>query len=227
MKSPKKDSCDILCQIPKGSCILFITPPLIESRLIGLQFLNKGFKNNIPGMYVSLNDSPEMLKEKSKNYGFNMDDYEKKGMLKWIDGYSEKFKLKVKDSNSIKRISHPLALTDISIFLSNVTSSFLKKNKSFKVFFDSISTLTLYNSNDSIFRFLEVITARIKANKGSGFFVLINDMHDSKFVNTVRQMMDGTISLDDDLNMKIVSFPKIIEKKKFKFKLTHKGFIIN
>lgn len=226
MKSPKKDSCDILCNIPEGSCILLITPPITESRFIGMEFLSCGLKNNIPGMFISLNDSPESLKEKGKNYGFNVEEYEKKGMLKWIDGYSAKSKIKMKDTASIKRISGPLALTDISIFLSNVSGGFLKKSKSFKVFFDSISTLTLYNSNDTIFRFLEVITARIKANKGIGFFMLINDMHDAKFVSTVRQMMDGTMSVDDDLNMKIISFPKIIEKKNFKLKLTDKGFLM-
>ncbi|MDD3888232.1 MAG: ATPase domain-containing protein [Patescibacteria group bacterium] len=227
MKSPKRDSCDILCQMPEGSCILFITPPILETRILGMQFLQCGFNNNIPGMFISLNDSPEMLKSKGKSYGFDLESYEKKGMIKWIDGYSAKSKIKVSDTASIKRIPGALALTDISIFLSNVTSSFLKKSKSFKVFFDSISTLTLYNSNDTIFRFLEVITARIKANKGIGLFVLVNDMHDMKFVNTIRQMMDGTMSLDEDSNLKIISFPKIIEKKNYKLSFTEKGIILN
>jgi len=227
MKSPKKESDSFINQIPEGSCILLITPPIQESRFLGVQLLEYGFKSRIPGMFISLNDSPEMLKEKGKNYGFNLDAAETSGLLKWVDGYSAKSKLKVSDTQNIKRISGALALTDISIFLSNVTAAFLKKSKSFKVLFDSISTLTLYNSNDTIFRFLEVITARIKANKGVGFFMLVNDMHDQKFVSTVRQMMDGTISLDEDLNLKIVSFPRFIEKKSYKLNLTSKGFLIN
>ncbi len=220
----RKSKCEALCDIPAGSCIVLITPPIIESRLLGLQFLECGLKNSIPGMFISLNDSPEMLKEKAKNYGLDIDSFEKKGMVKWVDGYSAKSKINAKDTASIKRISGPVALTDMSIFISNVSSFFLKKSNSFKVFFDSISVLTLYNSNDAIFRFLSVITAKIKSSKGIGFFLLVNDMHDSKFVSTVRQMMDGTISIDEDLNMKIVSFPKSVEQKNFKIKLTKAGF---
>lgn len=218
--------CGLFCNVPKGSCILLITPPIIESRLMGLQMLDCSFSNNIPGMFISLNDSPEMLKEKGKEYGFNLDSFEKKNMLKWMDGYSAKAKIKAKDTTSIKRISGPVALTDMSIFLSNVSTFFLKKSNTFKTFFDSISVLTLYNSNETIFRFLEVMTAKIKSKKGVGFFLLVNDMHDSKFVSTVRQMMDGTISIDEDLNLKIVSFPKAVEKRNLKLKLTKKGFSI-
>lgn len=211
-KEKKSNRCDILSAAPAGSCILIITPPIIESRLLGLQFLECNLSKELPGMFISLNDSPEMLKEKGKEYGLSLDSFEKKGMVKWLDGYSAKAKIKAKDTSSIKRISGPVALTDMSIFISNVSGFFLKKSKSFASFFDSISVLTLYNSNDTIFRFLGVITAKIKASKGVGFFLLINDMHDPKFVSTVRQMMDGTISIDEEMNIKIISFPKSLEK---------------
>ncbi len=225
MKS-SKSSCDFLSDLPAGNCILLSCPPLIESRLMGLQFIQCGIRKNTPAIIISLNDSPEMIKEKGENFGFNFDDFEKKGLVKWVDGYSYKAKLKTKDSNSIKRINGPIALTDISIFLSNASTSFKKKSSKYYSLFDSISVLTLYNSNDTIFRFLEVITAKIKTSKGVGIFMIVDEMHDAKFVSTIRQMMDGMISFDKNMNLNVVSFPTPLSKKSFKLSLGKAGFEI-
>jgi hypothetical protein len=118
------------------------------------------------------------LKALSKNK------FEQTDAYKQLQGYKElessekiKWYLKTKDSNSIKRINGPIALTDISIFLSNASTSFKKKSSKYYSLFDSISVLTLYNSNDTIFRFLEVITAKIKTSKGVGIFMIVDEMH--------------------------------------------------
>ncbi len=210
--------------IPPGNCILFLTPPIVEARLFCSEFIYRGLKDDIPGLFIEMDESPEKLRLKALRYGWSFAGDEERDFLKWVDGYSARTLSTVRDTKAIKRVSGPLALSDISIAISGAQSLFHKFSDTYKLVFDSVSTLLLYNRPETIYRFLQVITAKVKNSDGVGLFVLGKGMHDSKVEMTIRHLMDGTISLDEDLNIKIVSFPIAPKNRKATLNLTPNGF---
>jgi hypothetical protein len=67
---------------------------------------------------------------------------------------------------------------------------------------------------------------KLKTTGGIGFLTLASGMHDPKIEMTLRHMMDGTIELDENLNMKLMNMPMPVGKKEVKLKLGKTGFSV-
>ncbi|MGM5487429.1 MAG: RAD55 family ATPase [Nanobdellota archaeon] len=197
--------------IPLGSSILLIAPPIIEARLFCLDFLNKGLENGEAALMLTTDDSPENLRSKA---GEGFSKAEEENRMFWVDAYSINANKDVQDTQSIKRIGGPVALSDMAIALSNVQIAFNKQNySSFRFVFDSLSTLLMYSSPDTVYYFLQSVIPKLSRAGGVGLFVLASGMHDPRVEMTVRHLMGGALQLDDDLNLKILNFPKVLTKK--------------
>jgi len=127
-----------------------------------------------------MDNSPDTLKQKGRGYGFTLEESEVEGLLLWIDGYSINANKDVKDTPTIDSVGGPLALTDTSIALTQAQAKLHAKSERYRFVFDSLSTLLIYNSPETMYRFLEVMVAKIRSSGGVGFFVLGDGMHDSK-----------------------------------------------
>lgn len=68
--------------IPKGSSILIAGGPGSGKTLLSLQILNNIAKKEGNGLYLSLEESPEKLKEHMKDFGWNPEDLEKNNKLR-------------------------------------------------------------------------------------------------------------------------------------------------
>lgn len=211
---------------PPGTCILLITPPMVEARLFCLEFVYRGLQKQEPGVVITMDNSPEDLKIKALPYNWTLVRGEQNGLLRWIDGYSINANKNVKDSESVARIGGPVALSDIAIALSKVLTDFHKGNEHYRFIFDSLSTLLLYNPPDAIYRFLESIVPKLRISGGVGFFTLASGMHDPKIEMAIRHMLDGAIQLDNDLNMKILGMPVPVDAKEATMKLNKTGFVV-
>lgn len=212
--------------LPKGNCILLITPPLIETRLFCLEFIYKGIQEKQAGLIVTMDTSPEELKIKALPYNWILVLGEKNNSLRWVDGYSINASKNVKDTSAIKRIAGPVALSDIGIAISKVQTEFHKTHDFYRFMFDSLSTLLMYNEPNAVYRFLQFIIPKLKVTGALGFFTLAAGMHDQKIEMTLRHMMDGAIQIDNNLNMKILSLPVPTTKKDAKMVLEKRGFVV-
>ena len=209
---------------PIGSCVLLITPPMIESNLFCMEFIYRGILNKEPGMIITMDHSPEDMKIKALKYGWNMSRGEQAKILKWVDGYSINANKDVKSSDTIKRISGSIALSDLTIGMSQIQREYHQVSDHYRFIFDSLSTLFIYNDATTIYRFLRVIISKLRASGGVGFFTLGEKMHDQQIEMTLRHMMDGTIELTDDLTLKAQSLPLPTPRKEGKLELTSRGF---
>lgn len=210
--------------LPVGSCILLITPPMIEANLFCMEFVYRGLVNKEPGMIITMDHSPEDMKIKALKYGWAMARAEQNKILKWVDGYSINANKDVKSSDTIKRISGSIALSDLTIGMSQIQREFHQVSDHYRFIFDSLSTLFIYNDATTIYRFLRVIVSKLRASGGVGFFTLGEKMHDQQIEMTLKHMMDGTIELTDDLTLKVQSLPLSTPRKEGKLELTSRGF---
>jgi KaiC/GvpD/RAD55 family RecA-like ATPase len=52
--------------------------------IFGCQFILHGLENGEPGLFISLEENPEDIKDDMRNFGWDMEKYEKKGLLRII-----------------------------------------------------------------------------------------------------------------------------------------------
>lgn len=218
---------DLIGKLPQGSCILLIAPPKAETHLFCLEFVYRGLEKGVPGLILTMDNSPEMLKQKAAPYGFLLQKKEDEGLLKWIDGYSINANKDIIDTPTIDRVDGPLALTDTSIALTQAQAQIHSLKDNYRFVFDSLSTMLIYNSPDTMFRFLEVVIAKTRASGGTGIFVLGEGMHDKKIEMTIRHIMDGALKMDDSLNLEVLALPTPGKLKKGKLELTESGFLVS
>jgi len=209
---------------PVGSCILLIAPPVIETHLFCLEFIYRGIINNEPGLIVTMNYSPEDLKIKALKYGWILVQGEQKGILRWVDGYSYNANKDVKSTDIIKRIGGSIALSDLTIGISQAQQAFHTKADHYRFVIDSLSTLFIYNNPNTIYRFMRAIIPKLRISGGIGFLLLGSGMHDPQIEMTLRYMVDGTIELDDDLKIRPLNLPTPYPRKSAQLILENRGF---
>jgi KaiC/GvpD/RAD55 family RecA-like ATPase len=212
--------------IPAGTCILLLVPPYIESRLFCLEYIQRGLEAKEPGMIVTMDYSPESLKARAAEYSWDLEKGDTSGLLKWVDGYSLNAKKEVECSDSIKRIGGSIALSDLTVGMSNIQQDFAGKGDHYRFVFDSLSTLFIYNDPNTIYRFLRVVISKLRMTNGAGFLTLGVGMHDPHVEMTLRYMMDGTIQLDDAMNLSVLNLPVPTTNKNGKMILDKTGFRI-
>lgn len=70
---------------PEGRCILVVGSPGSGKTTFAIQYLQHGAMLGQTGLYVTLDEHPEHVKQNLKSYEWNLDDLEKKGKLLVMD----------------------------------------------------------------------------------------------------------------------------------------------
>jgi KaiC/GvpD/RAD55 family RecA-like ATPase len=212
---------------PPGTCILLMVPPLIDVHLFCLEYIYKGISKGEPGLVITMDYSPEDLKIRALQYGWVLVRGEQQNILRWVDGYSMNARKDVESTDIIKRIGGSVALPDLTIGMSQAQQAFYPIKNYYRFIFDSLSTLFIYNDPNTIYRFLRTIIPKLRASGGIGFFLLGTGMHDPQIEMTLRYMMDGTIEVNNDLDMKILGLPNPTPIKNAHMSLMKDGFVIS
>ena len=104
------------------------------------------------------------------------------------------------DTDQVKHTSSPMDMTGIGIKFSEFVEEFytnrgVKRNR---VAMDSLSTLLMYSDLQTVFRFMHVLTSRIEDADAIGIHVLESTAHDAETMNTLKQLFDGIVTVDED-----------------------------
>ena len=70
---------------PKGRAILVTGESGAGKTILGLQFLNACCKAGVKCVYIAMEERPEDIKAQAMSFGWDLDDYEHKGLLRIID----------------------------------------------------------------------------------------------------------------------------------------------
>jgi hypothetical protein len=104
---------------------------------------------------------------------------------------------------AVKTVENPTDLTGIGIELSELLSTMAKAandDENIAVCFDSITSLLQYADLQRAFRFLHVVTGRVKTVDGVGYYRLDPDAHDRQTLATLKGLFDAVIEIDEDGN---------------------------
>ena len=184
-------------ELDPGTNLLVKGPPLTGKRRIALQILASGTERGDGAIIVSTKDSADKL----------IDEYE--GLVGSVEGApfgvvdcvtKQRGVGSTENSSQVKYASSPVDMTGIGIQLSEFLQEFYERRnaKRNRVLLHSVSTLLMYSNLQTVFRFLHVFTGRVQSANGLGLYVIDSTAHEQQTLNTLKQLFDGVIEVEDD-----------------------------
>ncbi len=145
---------------------------------------------NMPGIYVTLNKPFETIKNIMKNAGIDT------RMIIFIDTITKTAGGAVSKNDECLFIGNPQNLTDLSVAMNDAVNA-LMSNKKF-IFFDSLSTLLIYNQPDIVARFAHMLAGKMRVWKVRGVITSIEAEADSRVISQIGQFCDGIVRINKE-----------------------------
>jgi len=174
----------------KGRNILLIGPPGSEKTIFGMQFLNSALLAGRRAIYVTTDLAPASIESMSSKYGFDLASKTGKS-LAFIDCYTWTLGTGAPAGRKDTLVSGPAALNDLAIGIGQALAEAGDADKCIAI--HSVSTLLLYNSPDTVFKFVQFTGARLKSANATTLFFLEDGMHDEKVVTTIKHLTDKVL----------------------------------
>jgi hypothetical protein len=105
-----------------------------------------------------------------------------------------------------KTVENPSDLTGIGIELSELLSGMATaagEEEQIAVCFNSVTSLLQYADLQRAFRFLHVVTGRVKTVGGVGHYHLDPDAHDSQTLATLKGLFDAVVEVEEDGSLSV------------------------
>lgn len=174
--------------LPKGSNVSLMGPPGVGKTIfcenLASDFIRKG--GNC--LYVTLDKAPEDVKNDFRQLRTDLSEEEYKKRLVFVDGFG----WLIGKSQEDYRIENLANLTELSI---RIASAACDLAGPVLLIFDSVSPLPVYNPENVVVKFLQLLLARIKDWKGMGVYVVQEGVHSNEFCNTLGYLVDGIFDM--------------------------------
>ena len=176
--------------IPPGTNMLLSGDLFSGKDLLSRDFLREGLSNDEACILISTNETAENLE------GTKLDN------LCIIDSVSSRFGATVEHPffEQIRYIESPMDLTMIMVALNDFID-LLHQHKNIKrirIVLDSVSTLLMYSNLRTVFKFLHVLTTRIRSVGGICMMLMEERAHDDIEIRTVQQLAQGLIMMENN-----------------------------
>ena len=184
-------------ELDAGSNLLVKGPPLTGKRQIALQILASGTDRGDGAIVVSTKDSADKLSDEYEEFVGSIEG----GPFGVVDCVTKQRGVgNAENTPQVKYASSPVDMTGIGIQLSEFLQEFYETRnvKQNRVLLHSVSTLLMYSNLQTVFRFLHVFTGRVQSADGLGLYVIDSTAHEQQTLNTLKQLFDGVIEVEDD-----------------------------
>jgi len=181
---------------PPGVQVMINGPAHTGKDVLARLFSVEGLKVGIPSIWVVTDKTHLQVREDLAGLFPGFADAEKNGMLRYVDLYSRS----VGSSASSPGV-RLLSSTDKGVLdqLAQSVNGFAEELKehypTYRLIFESVSTITAYLDATATFRFLQPFIGRRKLDSAVGYYVLDSGMHSESDMETLEHMVDGSINL--------------------------------
>jgi len=187
--------------VDPGTNLLIAGPPLTGKRRLALEILAQGANQGEGSVIVTTRDSSDRVLADLETL---LDDPEGAD-LGIVDCVTNHQGRSAQDSTRVKYTSSPVDMTGIGIKFSEFVEEFvtdrgLAQNR---ILLDSLSTLLMYSDLQTVFRFMHVFTSRIENADAIGVHVIESTAHETESLNTLKQLFDGVIEVDEDRDVSV------------------------
>jgi KaiC/GvpD/RAD55 family RecA-like ATPase len=187
----------LLGGIPFGSNVLVHGPPFIGKEIMIGQFVGDGLKKGVPCIMVITDKTPKDIRDEMRNIVSGYEEYEKLGLVHYIDTYSRAMG-EVTNDPYTTYIDEPTDHDKIMQATEHVANEYKSKYKYYRLAFRSLSTLIAYSDPNTAFRFLSPFCGRRKRDGAVSMYSIEKGVHGEQEIQMLGSIMDGMIDFKLD-----------------------------
>jgi KaiC/GvpD/RAD55 family RecA-like ATPase len=182
--------------IGPGTNLLISGPPMTGKRRIAFDILSSGTNSGEGAIVVTTKDSARKVLSEYEGFVSTPSDADI-GVVDCVT--KQQGGSNVEDDRRVKYASSPVDMTGIGIKLSEFLEEFyeVRGHHQNRILLHSVSTLLMYSDLQTVFRFLHVFTGRVQSADGLGVYVIDSTAHDDQTMNTLKQLFDGIITVEE------------------------------
>jgi len=182
--------------VDPGTNILVSGPPLSGARRLAFDVLAQGANSGEGSVIITTRDSSDRVLTDFRSL-LNDPDESTVGVVDCVTQHQGRSPI---EDEPVKYASSPVDMTGIGIKFSEFLEEFyteraLEQNR---IALDSLSTLLTYSDPQTVFQFMHVLTSRIEDADAVGIHVVESTAHDDGDMNTLKQLFDGMVTVEDD-----------------------------
>ncbi len=182
--------------LPVGAQLLVNGPAHTGKDVLARLFSVEGLKLGIPSIWIVTDKTWGQVREDLAGLYPKYEEAEKGGMVRFVDLYSRS----VGSSGSTPGV-RLLSSTDKGVLdqlaqtVNSISEELKSKFPTYRLVFESVSTLTAYLDTSATFRFLQPLIGRRKIDQAVAYYVLDRGMHSDADLETLEHMVDGSVNL--------------------------------
>jgi KaiC/GvpD/RAD55 family RecA-like ATPase len=182
----------LLGGVPFGSNVLIYGPPFTGKEVLVNCFISEGLKKGVPAIWVLTEKSSKDIRDEMMYILSSYEEYEKKGMVKYIDSYSRSMGDDTVDDYTTY-VESPTDYETIQKAIETAAKEFKDANEYYRLAFRSISTMIAYLDPNTAFRFLSPIVGRRKRDRAVAMYTIEKGVHGEQEIQMLGSLMDGMI----------------------------------
>jgi KaiC/GvpD/RAD55 family RecA-like ATPase len=181
---------------PVGAQLLLNGPAHTGKDVLARLFSVEGLKLGIPSIWIVTDKTWGQVRDDLVGLYPKYEEAEKAGMLRFVDLYSRSVG-STQSTTGVRLLSSTDkgVLDQLSQTVNNISEELKEKFPTYRVVFESVSTLTAYLDTTSTFRFLQPFIGRRKIDQAVSYYVLDRGMHSDADLETLEHMVDGSLNL--------------------------------
>ncbi len=182
----------LLGGIPFGTNVLIYGPPFTGKEVLVNAFVAEGLKMGVPIIWVITEKPPKDIRDEMMYLLSGYEEYEKKGLVRYVDSYSRSMGDETVDEYT-DFVESPTDYEAIQKAVENAAKTFKESHQYYRLAFRSISTMVAYLDPNTAFRFLSPIAGRRKRDRAVAMYTIEKGVHGEQEIQMLGSLMDGMI----------------------------------
>jgi len=187
--------------LPPAAQALINGPVHTGKDVLARLFVAEGLKGGTPAIWVVTDKTYTQIRDEMLAVFPQYGDAESKGLVRYADIYSRT--LGVTQAEPGVKLLSPAdkgMLEQLTQVVNGFGQEFRDKfpGKSYRLVFETVSTLAAYLDTAAMFRFLQPFSGRRRMDGAASYYVLETGMHTESDLQTLEHMTDGSVNLKLD-----------------------------
>ncbi len=195
---------------PIGSNILIYGPPYSSKEVLVYSFIAEGLRKGVPTIWILTDITVDSLREDMMYVLPTYEQYEKMGLVYYVDAYSRS----IGDTTEIEGVIYLDSQNDvdgIAKAVDSIVKKIKEKSKYYRLAFRSLSTIMAYLDSQALLRFLQPFTTKRKRDNAVSLYLVEKGLHSESEIQMVGYTMDGMIEFKIEAHKIFLSVHGITE----------------